>query len=92
MISPFFTKIVLVIQAFFVILGKFGAVFASIPAPMVAALYCLFFAYVGMTHKLHSRFPYQLLSIHHINKIQKPPPTQCNFYMLKINECCTHAR
>uniref|UniRef100_A0A803MBY5 Nucleobase-ascorbate transporter 6 n=1 Tax=Chenopodium quinoa TaxID=63459 RepID=A0A803MBY5_CHEQI len=32
---------------FFSILGKFGAVFASIPAPMVAALYCLFFAYVG---------------------------------------------
>ncbi|KAL5974317.1 Nucleobase-ascorbate transporter 6 [Asimina triloba] len=27
--------------------GKFGAVFASIPAPIVAALYCLFFAYVG---------------------------------------------
>ncbi|XP_071691018.1 nucleobase-ascorbate transporter 7-like isoform X2 [Rutidosis leptorrhynchoides] len=32
---------------FFSILGKFGAVFASIPAPIVAALYCLFFAYVG---------------------------------------------
>ncbi|XP_021842842.2 nucleobase-ascorbate transporter 7 isoform X1 [Spinacia oleracea] len=32
---------------FFSVLGKFGAVFASIPAPMVAALYCLFFAYVG---------------------------------------------
>lgn len=28
-------------------LGKFGAVFASIPAPIVAALYCLLFAYVG---------------------------------------------
>lgn len=28
-------------------IGKFGAVFASIPPPMVAALYCLFFAYVG---------------------------------------------
>lgn len=28
--------------------GKFGAVFASIPAPIIAALYCLFFAYVGM--------------------------------------------
>ncbi|KAG8366193.1 hypothetical protein BUALT_Bualt17G0051100 [Buddleja alternifolia] len=27
--------------------GKFGAVFASIPAPIVAALYCLLFAYVG---------------------------------------------
>ncbi|KAB5537947.1 NUCLEOBASE-ASCORBATE TRANSPORTER-LIKE PROTEIN [Salix viminalis] len=32
---------------FFSILGKFGAVFASIPAPVIAALYCLFFAYVG---------------------------------------------
>ncbi|GMH26123.1 hypothetical protein Nepgr_027966 [Nepenthes gracilis] len=32
---------------FFSILGKFGAVFASIPAPIVAASYCLFFAYVG---------------------------------------------
>ncbi|XAR65028.1 hypothetical protein NMG60_11008971 [Bertholletia excelsa] len=32
---------------FFSVLGKFGAVFASIPAPIVAALYCLFFAYVG---------------------------------------------
>ncbi|XP_034673195.1 nucleobase-ascorbate transporter 6 [Vitis riparia] len=32
---------------FFSILGKFGALFASIPAPIVAALYCLFFAYVG---------------------------------------------
>ncbi|KAL0357965.1 UNVERIFIED_CONTAM: Nucleobase-ascorbate transporter 7 [Sesamum calycinum] len=27
--------------------GKFGAVFASIPAPIIAALYCLLFAYVG---------------------------------------------
>ncbi|GFZ21271.1 nucleobase-ascorbate transporter 7 [Actinidia rufa] len=26
---------------------KFGAVFASIPGPIIAALYCLFFAYVG---------------------------------------------
>ncbi|GFS32644.1 xanthine/uracil permease family protein [Actinidia rufa] len=33
---------------FFSILGKFGAVFASIPSPIVAALYCLFFAYVGV--------------------------------------------
>ncbi|KAD2803909.1 hypothetical protein E3N88_37286 [Mikania micrantha] len=32
---------------FFSILGKFGAVFASIPAPIEAALFCLFFAYVG---------------------------------------------
>ncbi|KAG7030798.1 Nucleobase-ascorbate transporter 6, partial [Cucurbita argyrosperma subsp. argyrosperma] len=27
--------------------GKFGAIFASIPAPIIAALYCFFFAYVG---------------------------------------------
>ncbi|KAL8457708.1 hypothetical protein ACS0TY_035538 [Phlomoides rotata] len=32
---------------FFSILGKFGAVFASIPAPIVAAFYCLFFGYFG---------------------------------------------
>ncbi|CAN6274436.1 unnamed protein product [Urochloa humidicola] len=32
---------------FFSILGKFGAVFASIPAPIFAALYCIFFAYAG---------------------------------------------
>ncbi|KAF8005984.1 hypothetical protein BT93_K0307 [Corymbia citriodora subsp. variegata] len=32
---------------FFSVLGKFGAVFASIPAPIIAALYCIFFAYVG---------------------------------------------
>ncbi|VAI24342.1 unnamed protein product [Triticum turgidum subsp. durum] len=32
---------------FFSILGKFGAVFASIPGPIIAAIYCLLFAYVG---------------------------------------------
>ncbi|KAH7541812.1 hypothetical protein FEM48_Zijuj02G0007300 [Ziziphus jujuba var. spinosa] len=32
---------------FFSILGKFGAVFASIPAPIIAILYCFFFAYVA---------------------------------------------
>ncbi|KAL6562608.1 Nucleobase-ascorbate transporter 7 [Orobanche gracilis] len=32
---------------FFSVLGKFGAVFASIPSPIVAALYCILFAYVG---------------------------------------------
>ncbi|KAK4437174.1 Nucleobase-ascorbate transporter 6 [Sesamum alatum] len=32
---------------FFSVLGKFGAVFASLPAPITAALYCVFFAYVG---------------------------------------------
>ncbi|CAL4945189.1 unnamed protein product [Urochloa decumbens] len=33
---------------FFSVLGKFGAVFASIPGPIIAAIYCLLFAYVGM--------------------------------------------
>ncbi|KAG9156468.1 hypothetical protein Leryth_019979 [Lithospermum erythrorhizon] len=41
------TQIAAGFMIFFSILGKFGAVFASIPAPIVAALYCLFFAYVG---------------------------------------------
>ncbi|KAG2704056.1 hypothetical protein I3760_06G166500 [Carya illinoinensis] len=31
---------------FFSVLGKFGAVLASIPLPIVAALYCVLFAYV----------------------------------------------
>jgi hypothetical protein len=35
----------------YIYVGKFGAVFASIPAPIVAALYCLFFAYVGMYYQ-----------------------------------------
>jgi xanthine/uracil permease len=32
---------------FFSVLGKFGALFASIPLPIFAGMYCLFFAYVG---------------------------------------------
>ncbi|XP_075077674.1 nucleobase-ascorbate transporter 6 isoform X1 [Nicotiana tabacum] len=32
---------------FFSILGKYGAFFASIPTPIVGALYCLLFPYVG---------------------------------------------
>ncbi|KAL1342786.1 hypothetical protein HN51_029291 [Arachis hypogaea] len=32
---------------FFSILGKFGAVLASIPLPIVAAVYCILFAYVA---------------------------------------------
>ncbi|XP_022763531.1 nucleobase-ascorbate transporter 4-like [Durio zibethinus] len=32
---------------FFSVLGKFGAVLASIPLPIMAALYCLLFAYVA---------------------------------------------
>ncbi|KAF9621166.1 hypothetical protein IFM89_016660 [Coptis chinensis] len=32
---------------FFSVLGKFGALFASIPLPIVAALYCILFAYVA---------------------------------------------
>ena len=33
---------------FFSILGKFGAVFASVPTSIVGALYCILFAYVGV--------------------------------------------
>ncbi|XP_042018179.1 nucleobase-ascorbate transporter 6-like [Salvia splendens] len=33
---------------FFSVLGKFGAVFASIPMPIVAAFYCVFFGYFGV--------------------------------------------
>ncbi|OVA05893.1 Xanthine/uracil/vitamin C permease [Macleaya cordata] len=36
-----------VFMLFFSVLGKFGALFASIPMPIVAALYCIFFAYVA---------------------------------------------
>ncbi|KAL5074665.1 hypothetical protein RYX36_013649 [Vicia faba] len=32
---------------FFSVFGKFGAVFASIPLPIIAALYCVFFGYVS---------------------------------------------
>jgi len=28
--------------------GKFGAVIAAIPLPIIAAVYCVLFAYVGM--------------------------------------------
>ncbi|GAB2269871.1 hypothetical protein Dimus_004790 [Dionaea muscipula] len=34
--------------------GKFGAIFASIPPPIVAALNCLFFAYVGIFNDMIS--------------------------------------
>lgn len=27
--------------------GKFGGIFASIPLPMVAAIFCIMFAYLG---------------------------------------------
>lgn len=43
--------------------GKFGAVFASIPSPIFAALYCLFFAYVGM-FKLQKLTSSNLFKIH----------------------------
>ncbi|XP_060193906.1 putative nucleobase-ascorbate transporter 10 isoform X1 [Lycium barbarum] len=32
---------------FFSILGKFGAIFASIPASIMAAIYCIFFGYIS---------------------------------------------
>lgn len=43
-------------QAYMDFSGKFGAVFASIPAPIIAALYCLFFAYVGMFCEIMNHF------------------------------------
>ncbi|XP_077233466.1 nucleobase-ascorbate transporter 7-like isoform X2 [Tasmannia lanceolata] len=36
-----------VFMIFFSTLGKIGAIFASIPLPIVAALYCIFFGYVA---------------------------------------------
>ncbi|KAB2050906.1 hypothetical protein ES319_A12G019000v1 [Gossypium barbadense] len=36
-----------VFMLFFSVLGKFGAVLASIPLPIMAALYCVLFAYVA---------------------------------------------
>ncbi|CAL4989518.1 unnamed protein product [Urochloa decumbens] len=36
-----------VFMILFSIFGKFGALFASIPGPIIAAIYCLLFAYVG---------------------------------------------
>lgn len=38
----------LIMQIVCVHAGKFGAVFASIPGSIFAAIYCLLFAYVGM--------------------------------------------
>uniref|UniRef100_A0A9I9DXG9 Uncharacterized protein n=1 Tax=Cucumis melo TaxID=3656 RepID=A0A9I9DXG9_CUCME len=32
---------------FFAVFGKFGALFASIPLPIIVALYCVFFGYVS---------------------------------------------
>ncbi|XP_047336443.1 nucleobase-ascorbate transporter 6-like [Impatiens glandulifera] len=36
-----------VFMIFFSIVGKFGAIFASIPLPIFAALFCIFFGYVS---------------------------------------------
>ncbi|XP_022861930.1 nucleobase-ascorbate transporter 1-like [Olea europaea var. sylvestris] len=41
---------------FFSILGKFGAVFASIPFPIYAALYCVLFSVVGSVGLLFLQF------------------------------------
>jgi len=51
--------------------GKFGAVFASIPSPIIAALYCLFFAYVGMS--------YQILWAFTICDLVQVQATHCSF-------------
>lgn len=47
---------------YILITGKFGAIFASLPAPIVAAFYCLFFGYFG-TYYSFSRFSTQALLI-----------------------------
>ncbi|KAL7245408.1 hypothetical protein ACSBR2_000689 [Camellia fascicularis] len=41
---------------FFSIIGKFGAFFASIPLPIVAALYCFFFGYVSASGLGHLQY------------------------------------
>ena len=38
----------LMVSIYMLLTGKFGAVLASIPLPIFAALYCVLFAYVGM--------------------------------------------
>jgi xanthine/uracil permease len=37
---------------FVLLSGKFGAVIAAIPLPIIAAVYCVLFAYVGMYDSL----------------------------------------
>jgi len=41
---------------FFSVLGKFGAIFASIPLPIFAGMYCIFFAYVGAVGLCYLQF------------------------------------
>jgi xanthine/uracil permease len=51
---------------FFSIFGKFGAVLASIPLPIFAALYCVLFAYVGMYNLKTKLFQILIASINMI--------------------------
>jgi len=49
------SKDIFIYMRFFVIfffhyLGKFGAVFAPIPFPIFAAMYCILFGLVGMSY------------------------------------------
>nr|GEY02484.1 putative nucleobase-ascorbate transporter 10 [Tanacetum cinerariifolium] len=41
---------------FFSVIGKFGAIFASIPLPIAAALYCIFFGCVSSAGLCHLQF------------------------------------
>ncbi|CAK9143575.1 unnamed protein product [Ilex paraguariensis] len=45
-----------VFMIFFSIFGKFGAIFSSIPLPIIAALYCIFFGYVSSAGLSHLQF------------------------------------
>ena len=55
--TPIFRTLVLTITKLVKNTGKFGAVLASIPLPIFAALYCVLFAYVGMYISRTRLFP-----------------------------------
>lgn len=46
-VCDFVLLCVLRVSLFLSFTGKFGAILASIPLPIVAALYCVLYAYVG---------------------------------------------
>lgn len=45
----------------FAVSGKFGAIFASIPIPIMAASYCIFFGYVCMYQSHNLTFHFLML-------------------------------
>ena len=54
--------------------GRFGALFASIPFTMFAAIYCVMFGYVGkclryQNYRCSSHISFFLISVHFITKI-----------------------